>query len=176
MHDLLHTWAHHQNSQNPLPSPTSRSHHLGWRIQAPDVRSLITVSDSALNNARLLSVRKCLIKTWVTALTRTTTENNSLHGPFTSKSSYSSTGAVWQPDSAVALHRNNSVTQPWHERNSETRRVVCAPKVHCTSPKCLTGIAQSICWAFLLLKPLRQAGKLAELEEAARSQWDRFAY
>jgi len=155
MHDLLHTQAHRQNSRNQLTyvPPTSRSHRLGWRIQVPVARFLTTTSDSALNNARLLSVRKCLIKTRVAALTETATENHSLYSPFTSKSS----DIHWckcQLDSTVASHRSGSVTRPWHEQNpptvfsSETHEVVCAHKVHRTSPKSLTGIAQIICLYF----------------------------
>ena len=155
MHDLLHTQAHHQNSQNQLTyvPPTSRSHRLGWRIQVPVAPVLTTISDSALNNARLLSVRKCLIKTRVTALTETATENHSLYCLFTGKSSDSSAGVICQLDSTVVLHRSSSVTRPWHEQNppplfsSETHEVVCAHKVHRASPKS-TGIAQIICLYF----------------------------
>ena len=68
MGDLLRTQAHLQNSQNQLTyvPPTSRSHRLGWRLSALAMRSLAmrslaTTSDSALNNARLLSVCNCSV-------------------------------------------------------------------------------------------------------------------
>ena len=182
MHDLLHTQAHRQNSRNQLTyvPPTSRSHRLGWRIQVPVAWFLTTTFDSALNNARLLSVRKCLIKTRVAALTETATENHSLYSPFTGKSS----DIHWckcQLDSTVASHRSGSVTWPWHEQNpptvfsSETHEVVCALHISKISYRYCTNYMS----VFPLLKSSHQAGiltELEELEEAARPQWGYFAY